>query len=87
MAPTLYQEEFLDGQTVALLGQTDALKEEYYAIFAERMIQHPAVKGFVKVIFPHYLPDLSSKSHSHLFSLSDLLLLWRAFLAQRSRDK
>lgn len=44
VAPTLYQEEFLDGQTVALLGQTDALKEEYYAIFAERMIQHPAVK-------------------------------------------
>ncbi|MBB6056782.1 MAG: transcriptional activator NhaR [Gammaproteobacteria bacterium] len=44
VAPTLYQEEFLDSQTVALLGQTDALKEEYYAIFAERMIQHPAVK-------------------------------------------
>ena len=44
VAPTLYEEEFLDGQTVALLGQTDALKEEYYAIFAERMIQHPAVK-------------------------------------------
>lgn len=44
VAPTLYQEEFLDGQTVALLGQTDALIEEYYAIFAERMIQHPAVK-------------------------------------------
>ncbi len=44
VAPTLYQEEFLDGQTVVLLGQTDALKEEYYAIFAERMIQHPAVK-------------------------------------------
>jgi LysR family transcriptional activator of nhaA len=44
VAPTLYQEEFLDGQSVALLGQTDALKEEYYVIFAERMIQHPAVK-------------------------------------------
>ncbi|WP_024872191.1 transcriptional activator NhaR [Tolumonas lignilytica] len=44
VAPTLYQEEFLDGLSVSLVGQTDALKEEYYAIFAERMIQHPAVK-------------------------------------------
>ncbi len=44
VAPTLYQEEFLDGQSVTLLGQTEELKEEYYAIFAERMIQHPAVK-------------------------------------------
>lgn len=44
VAPTLYQEEFLDGQSVVLVGETEALKEEYYAIFAERMIQHPAVK-------------------------------------------
>ncbi len=44
VAPTLYQEEFLDGQNIMLVGQTDELKEEYYAIFAERMIQHSAVK-------------------------------------------
>lgn len=27
-----------------LIGETQDLMEEYYVIFAERMIQHPAVK-------------------------------------------
>lgn len=44
VAPSLYQEEFLAGEAVAVVGETQELKEEYYVIFAERMIQHPAVK-------------------------------------------
>ena len=44
MAPTIYREEILEGEEVMLLGETQDLMEEYYVIFAERMIQHPAVK-------------------------------------------
>ena len=34
-----------DDQSLQLLGHIEELKEEYYVIFAERMIQHPAVKN------------------------------------------
>ena len=44
VAPPIYQKEILDGEAVELVAQTQDLKEEYYIIFAERMIQHPAVK-------------------------------------------
>ena len=44
VAPSIYQSEILEGEEVELVGQTQDLKEEYYVIFAERMIQHPAVK-------------------------------------------
>ena len=40
MAPTIYREEILDGEGDAA-GETQDLMEEYYVIFAERMIQHP----------------------------------------------
>lgn len=45
LAPTLYSKEIQDDQSSQLLGHIDELKEEYYVIFAERMIQHPAVKN------------------------------------------
>ena len=44
VAPSIYQGEILEGEGVQLVGETLDLKEEYYVIFAERMIQHPAVK-------------------------------------------
>ena len=44
VAPSIYQSEILEGEGVQLVGETLDLKEEYYVIFAERMIQHPAVK-------------------------------------------
>ncbi|GAK85112.1 transcriptional activator NhaR [Vibrio ponticus] len=45
LAPTLYSKEIQEDQALQLLGHIDELKEEYYVIFAERMIQHPAVKN------------------------------------------
>ncbi|ROV59581.1 transcriptional activator NhaR [Vibrio ponticus] len=45
LAPTLYSQEIQEDQALQLLGHVDELKEEYYVIFAERMIQHPAVKN------------------------------------------
>lgn len=44
VAPSIYQDELLGDEEVQVLGETTELKEEYYVIFAERMIQHPAVK-------------------------------------------
>jgi LysR family transcriptional activator of nhaA len=45
LAPTLYMSEVKEDVSLQLLGDIEELKEEYYVIFAERMIQHPAVKN------------------------------------------
>ncbi len=45
LAPSIYVTEVGDDLPLQLIGQIDDLKEEYYVIFAERMIQHPAVKN------------------------------------------
>lgn len=51
LAPTVYMSEIEDDRNLQLIGHVDGLKEEYYVIFAERMIQHPAVKKmFVMLI-------------------------------------
>lgn len=44
VAPSIHREEILESEGVMLLGETQDLREEYHVIFAERMIQHPAVK-------------------------------------------
>ncbi len=44
VAPTLYHHEFYQGDTVLEIGRVENVMEEYHAIFAERMIQHPAVQ-------------------------------------------
>ena len=45
LAPSVYISEVKNDRNLQLIGQVDELKEEYYVIFAERMIQHPAVKN------------------------------------------
>ncbi len=44
VAPTLYADDDTELENVVELGKIDSIKEEYYVIFAERMIQHPAVQ-------------------------------------------
>ncbi|WP_325893818.1 transcriptional activator NhaR [Grimontia sp. NTOU-MAR1] len=44
VAPTFYSSDVLELPNVQEVAKVEALKEEYYVIFAERMIQHPAVK-------------------------------------------
>lgn len=57
VAPSIYaQEHYLDEQTIEI-GRMDSVHEEYYVIFAERMIQHPAVQR------------VCNKDFSELFSL------------------
>ncbi|MFG0888986.1 transcriptional activator NhaR [Vibrio sp. CJQ_6] len=45
MAPLLYMNEMNQERALQLISRVDEIKEEYYVIFAERMIQHPAVKN------------------------------------------
>ncbi len=45
LAPSLYVEEVEKDFPLQLIGDIEELREEYYVIFAERMIQHPAVKN------------------------------------------
>ncbi|MDW6003127.1 transcriptional activator NhaR [Vibrio mangrovi] len=45
LAPSLYTEEVECDPPMCLIDKIDDLSEEYYVIFAERMIQHPAVKS------------------------------------------
>lgn len=44
VAPSLYSDEVYKGVSVKEIGRVDGILEEYYVIFAERMIQHPAVQ-------------------------------------------
>ncbi|MBL4238015.1 transcriptional activator NhaR [Vibrio fluvialis] len=45
MAPLLYMNEMEQDLSLQLINRIEEIKEEYYVIFAERMIQHPAVKN------------------------------------------
>lgn len=44
VAPTLYGQDVYDDNNIVEIGRIENVMEEYHAIFAERMIQHPAVK-------------------------------------------
>lgn len=44
VAPTLYGKESYYDEGIVELGRPEAVVEEYHVIFAERMIQHPAVQ-------------------------------------------
>ncbi len=44
VAPTLYALDTYSDDDVVEIGRVDSVQEEYYIIFAERMIRHPAVQ-------------------------------------------
>lgn len=44
VAPTRYMQNVYSDDSMVELGRLDNVMEEYHAIFAERMIQHPAVQ-------------------------------------------
>ena len=44
VAPTLYAHDFYHDESIIEIGRMENVMEEYHAIFAERMIQHPAVQ-------------------------------------------
>ncbi|MDD1783887.1 transcriptional activator NhaR [Enterovibrio sp. ZSDZ35] len=51
VAPTFYSADVLDLPNIREIAKVKELKEEYYVIFAERMIQHPAVKRICEADF------------------------------------
>lgn len=44
VAPTLYGQDIYNDDNIVEIGRIENVMEEYHAIFAERMIQHPAVQ-------------------------------------------
>ncbi len=44
VAPSCYAEESFSEKDIVEVGRVESVVEEYHVIFAERMIQHPAVK-------------------------------------------
>ena len=44
-----------------LLGETLDVKEEYHVMFAERMIQHPAVKRLLETDFSDLFAGLDTQ--------------------------
>ncbi|MGI3001554.1 transcriptional activator NhaR [Shewanella algae] len=50
VAPSIYQQDILE-HNIRLLGETMEIKEEYHVMFAERMIQHPAVQRLLETDF------------------------------------
>ncbi len=50
VAPSIYKQDILD-RGMMLLGETTEVKEVYHVMFAERMIQHPAVKRLLNTDF------------------------------------
>ncbi|VEC00927.1 Na(+)/H(+) antiporter regulatory protein [Cedecea lapagei] len=57
VAPTLYAQDIYNDDDIVEIGRMDNVLEEYHAIFAERMIQHPAVQR------------ICSKDYSALFKV------------------
>lgn len=50
VAPSIYKQDIL-AHGMHLLGETEDIKEVYHVMFAERMIQHPAVKRLLETDF------------------------------------
>jgi len=44
VAPSIYSAEVFQGDNIVEVGRVEGIQEEYYVIFAERMIQHPSVQ-------------------------------------------
>ncbi|MHA6613960.1 transcriptional activator NhaR [Photobacterium damselae] len=51
VAPSIYAEELEESNKFCELKRVREIKEEYYVIFAERMIMHPAVKTICETDF------------------------------------
>ncbi|SHI23241.1 transcriptional activator NhaR [Ferrimonas marina] len=61
VVPTLYRDEIL-GRGFVLIGQTEEVHEEYHVMFAERMIQHPAVKRLLDADFTDFFAGIEANS-------------------------
>jgi LysR family transcriptional activator of nhaA len=58
VAPTLYAKDYFADENIVEIGRVDNVMEEYHAIFAERMIQHPAVQRICNRDYSRLFHDL-----------------------------
>ncbi|RJG39495.1 transcriptional activator NhaR [Motilimonas pumila] len=61
VAPSIDSDEITASGKVQVIGETHEVTEEYYVIFAERMIQHPAVKRLCETDFTTLFSGLASE--------------------------
>lgn len=47
VAPSIYKQDIFS-QNIQLIGETHEVRQEYHVMFAERMIQHPALKRLLE---------------------------------------
>ncbi|AVV83277.1 transcriptional regulator [Shewanella putrefaciens] len=60
VTPSIYRQEVIS-HGMNLLGETHDVKEEYHVMFAERMIQHPAVKRLLETDFSDLFAGLDAQ--------------------------
>lgn len=60
VTPSIYRQEVIS-HGMHLLGETLDVKEEYHVMFAERMIQHPAVKRLLDTDFSDLFAGLDAQ--------------------------
>lgn len=60
VAPSVYKKELLNNK-MKLLGEINEIFQEYHVIFAERMIQHPALKRLLETDFSELFAGLDPK--------------------------
>ncbi|MGI2181475.1 transcriptional activator NhaR [Shewanella oncorhynchi] len=60
VTPSIYRQEVIS-HGMNLLGETTDVKEEYHVMFAERMIQHPAVKRLLDTDFSDLFEGLDTQ--------------------------
>ncbi len=56
VAPSLYGQDIYSDDEIVEIGRIDNVTEEYHVIFAERMIQHPAVQRICNKDFTALFP-------------------------------
>ncbi|MCU5772751.1 transcriptional activator NhaR [Erwiniaceae bacterium BAC15a-03b] len=57
VAPSLYAQDIYTDDEIVEIGRIDNVTEEYHVIFAERMIQHPAVQRICNKDFTALFPQ------------------------------
>ncbi|WNN45001.1 MULTISPECIES: transcriptional activator NhaR [Winslowiella] len=57
VAPSLYGQDIYNDDEIVEIGRIDNVMEEYHVIFAERMIQHPAVQRICNKDFTALFPQ------------------------------
>ena len=62
IAPSIYKQELID-HNIMMIGEITEIQQEYHVMFAERMIQHPALKRLLATDFTLLFSGKDLKVH------------------------